>query len=153
MLDEPRYAYRAIVTSLDWTPKRIVRLYNGRATVERILKEGALGFRMDSLPSQVFAGNQVFSQLLVMAYNLVNMFRRLCLPEDAKREQVLGLRRHLLAVPGRVADTAAGLVLRCSRLGPHVSLLEHLTEALGEWLPSASGLRTVGLVPAVAGAG
>lgn len=153
LLDEPRYVYRAIVTSLDWNLQKIVRLYNGRATVESILKEGALGFRMDSLPSQVFAGNGVFCQLLVMTYNLVNMFRRLCLPEKAKREQVLGLRRHLLAVPGRVADTADGSVLRCSRLGPHVSWLEHLTVALGEWLPVAAGLRTVGLTPAIAGAG
>jgi hypothetical protein len=153
LLDQPRYAYRAIVTSLDWTPKRIVQLYNGRATVESILKEGALGFRMDSLPSQSFAGNGVFCQLLVMTYNLVNMFRRLCLPEKAKREQVMGMRRHLLAVPGRVAATDAGSLLRCSRLGPHVEWLAHLTVALGEWLPSAAGLRTVELMPAVAGAG
>ena len=147
LLEEPRYSYQAIATNLDWKPRRIVRLYNQRATVESILKESALGFHMDSLPSGSFAGNRLFCQLLVLAYNLVNLFRRLCLPEEAKRQHVGGLRRRLLAVPGRVGDSDAGLLLRCSRTGPHVNWLEHLLEALGRWLTPA------GLVPAAAGAG
>ncbi|MEE8617103.1 MAG: IS1380 family transposase [Roseateles sp.] len=134
LLDEPRYSYNAIVTSLDWSRKRIVRLYNGRATVESILKESALGFHMDSLPSGSFAGNRVFCQLLVLAYNLVNLFRRLCLPDEAKRQHVPGLRRRLLSVPGRVGEADDGSLLRCSRTGPHVSWLAHLLEALGRWL-------------------
>ena len=157
LLDEPRYAFRAIVTSLDWNAKTIVRLYNGRATVESILKEGALGFRMDSLPSHKFAGNGVFIQLLTLAYNLVNLFRRLCLPAEAKRQQVQGLRRRLLAVPGRVSEGVEGCILRCAAAGPHVGWLAHLKEAFEQWLPTPEaklGLgfgRELGLRPAAAG--
>ncbi|MEA3300168.1 MAG: transposase [Pseudomonadota bacterium] len=134
LIDQPRYSYNAIVTTLDWSRKKVVRLYNGRATVESILKESALGFHMDSLPSMKFAGNRLFCQLVVLAYNLVNLFRRLGLPDEAKRQHVPGLRRRLLTVPGRVADTEDGSMLRCSRTGPHVSWIEHLLEALGRWL-------------------
>lgn len=147
LLEQPRYEYGAIVTSLDWDARKIVGLYNGRATVESILKESALGFHLDSLPSGSFAGNRLFCQLLVLAYNLVNLFRRLCLPEEAKRQHVPALRRRLLAVPGRVADANDGSLLRCARKGPHVSWLDHLLEALGRWLAP------VGPAPAAAGAG
>jgi hypothetical protein len=149
LIDQPRYSYEAIVTNLDWSRKKVVRLYNGRATVESILKESALGFHMDSLPSGCFAGNRVFCQLLVLAYNLVNLFRRLCLPEQAQRQHVPGLRRRLLGVPGRVARTDEGSRLRCSRMGPHVSWLEHLLEALGRWLAPPG----CAPVPAAIGAG
>ena len=149
LLAAPRYSYEAIVTNLDWGRKKIVQLYNKRATVESILKESALGFHMDSLPSGSFAGNGVFCQLLVLAYNLVNLFRRLCLPEEAQRQHVPGLRRRLLGVPGRVARAEEGSRLRCSRLGPHVSWLEHLLVALAGWLapPGCAPL------PAAIGAG
>jgi len=147
LLEQPRYAYRAIVTNLDWAPRRIVKLYNDRATVESILKESALGFHMDSLPSQSFAGNGLFCQLLVLAYNLVNLFRRLCLPEEGKRQQVPGLRRRLLAVPGLVRGTEGDCVLHCAATGPHVGWLGHLLAALERWLPSP------GLMPAVAAGG
>ena len=149
LLEAPRYSYQAIVTNLDWSRKRVVRLYNQRATVESILKEQALGFNMDSLPSGSFAGNGAFCQLLMVAYNLVNLFRRLCLPDEAKRGHVPGLRRRLLAVPGRLerTDGDEGRTMRCARRGPHVGLLDRLLGELGRWLTPA------GVQPAVAGAG
>jgi hypothetical protein len=146
LIDEPRYSYNAIVTNLDWKARRVLRLYNQRATVESILKESSIGFNMDSLPSMSFAGNRLFCQLLVLAYNLVNLFRRLCLPDEAKRQHVPGLRRRLLVVPGLVERAGEGAMMRCSPHGPHVGWLAHLLEALGEWLAPA------GVAPAMAGA-
>lgn len=147
LIDEPRYSYNAIVTNLDWKAGRVLRLYNQRATVESILKESSIGFNMDSLPSMSFAGNRLFCQLLVLAYNLVNLFRRLCLPDEARRQHAPGLRRRLLAVPGLVAKADGGSTMRCSPNGPHVSWLEELLEALGRWLVPA------GVPPAMARAG
>ena len=141
LLDQPAYSYWAIVTNLQWKPGRIVRLYNGRATIESILKEGSLGFHMDSLPSQSFAGNGTFIQLLVLAYNLVNMFRRLCGPEDAKRQHVPALRRRLLTVPGLVQREEGGCLVHCATAGPHLSWLEHLEAAVTDWLAPVPGLR------------
>lgn len=147
LLEVPRYEYRAIVTNLDWRAGRVLSCYNRRATVESILKEGALGFHMDSLPSASFAGNAVYCQLLILAYNLVNLFRRLCAPAEGRRQQVRGLRRRLLAVPGRIALGGDGCRVRCSATGPHLGWLEQLRIALLKWLPPSS------CAPQAAGAG
>lgn len=134
LLPQPRYEYQAIVTSLGWKPKRIVACYNRRATVETILKESALGFHMDSLPSGSWCGNAVFGQLLILAYNLVNLFRRFCLPEAAARHHVPALRRRLLAVPGRIEARGSRCRIHCAAVGPHVGWLAHVQKALRRWL-------------------
>ena len=134
LVPQPRYEYWAIVTNLTWKPRRVLGLYNQRATVESILKEGALGFHLDSLPSASFAGNALFCQLLILTYNHVNLFRRLCLPPSHSRHQVQGLRRMVLAIPGWIEATAAELVIHCAPEGPHVALLPALMAAVERWL-------------------
>lgn len=147
LLVAPRYSYDAIVTNLDWHRKRVLRSYNARATVESVLKESALGFNMDSLPSGSFNGNRVFCQLLVLAYNLVNLFRRLCLPDADRRGHLPGLRRRLLAVPARLEGGAEGCVVRCSNRGPLAKLLGGMVEQMRR------RLAPVGVQPVLAGAG
>lgn len=134
LIEVPRYEYGAIITNLDWAPKRIVKLYNSRATVESILKESALGFHIDSLPSAKFSGNRVFCQLLVLAHNLVNLFRRLCAPDENKRQYVSGIRRQLLRVPGRVESDGDTTVVRCALCGPHVVWFDCVIAAFRQWL-------------------
>ena len=135
LLPQPRYEYWAIVTNLDWKPAKVWALYNGRTTVESILKESALGFQMDSLPSQRFAGNALFCQLLIASYNHVNLFRRACLPVERARHYVQGLRRKLLAVPGLIDRRASRLVIHCAAQGPHVELLAAVMQRLAELVP------------------
>ena len=136
----PRYEYFAIVTNLNWKPKRVWHFYNGRATVEIILKEGALGFQMDHLPSSRFAGNGVFCQLLILAYNLVNVFRRLCLPKEHCRHHVQTLRRKVLAVPGYIQRDSEGLTIQCAARGPQAQLLPAIMSALEYWLGPVASL-------------
>ena len=133
LLPVPAFEYGALVTNLSLRPKVVWVLYNNRSTVESILRESALGFHMDSLPSATFAGNELFCQLLVLAYNLVNLFRRLCFPEEHCRHHVQGLRRMFLAIPAAVERTAKGLVLHCASHGPHAQLLPVITQRLQVW--------------------
>ena len=136
----PRYEYFAIVTNLAWKPQRVWHFYNGRATVEIILKEGALGFQMDHLPSSRLAGNGVFCQLLILAYNLVNVFRRLCLPKEHCRHHVQTLRRMVLAVPGYIRRDSEGLTIQCAARGPQAQLLPAIMSALEYWLGPVASL-------------
>ncbi len=138
LVPQPRYEVGAIVTSLAWKPRQVWAFYNRRATIETILKESALGFRMDHLPSGRFAGNELFCQLLILAYNLVNLFRRLCLPPEDGRRHVQGLRRMVLGVPGLVERGREALILHCADVGPHVPRLAHIMEALDRWLKPLS---------------
>jgi len=131
LLPQSRYEFHAIVTDLQWRRKQVWALYHRRVTVESILKESALGFRMDHLPSGRFAGNGLFCQLLILAYNLVNVFRRLCLPKAQRRRYVQSLRRVLLAVPGRVQRCREGMRIHVS---PHAALLPAALEAVNRWV-------------------
>jgi hypothetical protein len=141
------YEYSVIVTSLDWTAKRVWVLYNHRATVESVLKEGTFGFHMDSLPSSMLCGNQLYCQLLIMAYNHVNLFRRLCLPEAQSKHYVQALRRILFAIPALVERTARGVVMHCAPYGAHVDVLPVVTERLRHW-PAPGGAALLAPAPA-----
>ncbi|MBM3122890.1 MAG: IS1380 family transposase [Chloroflexi bacterium] len=134
LLDCPRYAYHPLVTGLAWKPTRIVAFYNKRATIESVLKEGKLGFRADSLPSMTFQGNALFCQLVILAYNHVNVFRRLCMPTERSRHHVQALRRLALATPGLVERTAQGLLIHCPSLGPAAELLPAVARAVERWV-------------------
>jgi hypothetical protein len=108
--------------------------YNRRVTVESVLKESALGFQMDHLPSARFAGNGLFCQLLILAYNCVNVFRRLCLPAENRRSYVQSLRRVVLAIPGVVERCSEGVRVHVS---PHAELLPAALEQAEGWLEAA----------------
>lgn len=136
LVEEPRYEYSVIVTNLNWTPNRVRALYNNRTTIESILRESALGFHMDSLPSATFVGNALFSQLLILAYNLTNLFRRLCLPKEHSRHHVQWLRTALLRLPAILQQTDQGIVLHFADKGPHVDLLPIIMQRLQRWIPA-----------------
>ena len=137
LLEQPPYELQAIVTDLEWSRRQVRAFYNRRVTVESILKESALGFRMDHLPSAGFAGNALFCQLLILAYNYVNVFRRLCLPAKNRRRYVQSLRRVVLAVPGWVERSVRGLRVHVS---PHATVLPEALARLSRWLePGAIG--------------
>jgi hypothetical protein len=134
LFPEPRYEYYALVTSLTWNAKRVVKLFNGRATIESILKESSLGFHMDSLPSARFSGNGVFCQLLILTYNLVNLLRRYGLPADDAKHHAPTLRRRFLAIAGWVQTTPTRTVIHVAPHGPHVAWLAHLQPAFARGL-------------------
>lgn len=140
LFPEPRYECYAIATNLTWNAKRVVKLFNGRATIESILKESSLGFHMDSLPSARFSGNGVFCQLLILTYNLVNLLRRYGLPADDARHHAPTLRRRFLAIAGWIESTPTRAVIHVAPIGPHVAWLEHLQPAFARGLsPPAAG--------------
>ena len=137
LLEQPRYELQAIVTDVGWSRRQVWAFYNRRVTVESILKESALGFQMDHLPTGRFAGNALFCQLLILAYNVVNVFRRLCLVQGQRRRYVQSLRRVVLAVPGWVERGSEGVRVHVS---PHAALLPMALRMVNRWVePGAIG--------------
>ena len=50
--------------------------------MERIIKELKADYPLAKIPTHQFADNEAYFHLLLFAYNLVNWFKRLCLPEE-----------------------------------------------------------------------
>lgn len=61
-----------LVTNLTLQPLNLWRFYNGRAGVERIIRELKGDYPLGKIPTRHFFANEAYFHLLLCAYNLVN---------------------------------------------------------------------------------
>jgi hypothetical protein len=107
-----RYSYQVIVTNLRLKPLNVWKFYNGRASVELIIKELKEDYPLAKIPTKHFAANEAYFHLLLFAYNLVNWFKRLCLPKEFQNMTLKTLRTRLLFVPSELVRTDNKPVLK-----------------------------------------
>jgi hypothetical protein len=100
-----RYHYQVLVTNLSLQPLNLWRFYNDRARIELIVKQLKGDYAMGHIPSQHFFVNETYFHLLLLAYNLVNWFKRLCLPLDFQRATLQTLRHKILLMPAELKRT------------------------------------------------
>lgn len=107
-----RYSYHAFVTNFRLRPLAVYRFYNDRAAVELIIKELKADYPLSKIPTGQFAANEAYFHLLLFAYNLVNWFKRLCLPAEYRSTTLGTLRRRILMIPGEFVHARHGPTLR-----------------------------------------
>ena len=95
----PRVGF--IVTNMTAGPEGVVRFYNGRGTAEQWIKEGKYALNWTRLSCHRFVANRVRLSLFVLAYNLGNFLRRLCLPKAVKHWSLRSVPRCCARVAGR----------------------------------------------------
>jgi hypothetical protein len=120
-----RYSYRAFVTNLRIGPLAVYRLYNDRAAVELIIKELKADYPLAKIPSGQFATNEAYFHLLLLAYNLVNWFKRLCLPAEYHSITLGSLRRQVLMVPGEFVRASQVPILRLPSSYVEQAVIKH----------------------------
>lgn len=96
------YTYHVIVTNLSLQPLNLWRFYNQRATGELIIRELLEAYTLGKIPTRDWASNQAYFHLVLFAYNLVNWFKRLCLPEEWQQLNLQTLRNRLFLVPAQL---------------------------------------------------
>jgi hypothetical protein len=97
-----KYSYQVIVTNMKLTPLNAWRFYNGRAAIELIIKELKGDYPLGKIPTKHFAANQAYFHSLLFSYNLINWFKRLCLPKEFQNMTLNTLRARLLLTPGEL---------------------------------------------------
>jgi hypothetical protein len=97
-----KYSYQVVVTNMKLTPLHTWRFYNGRAAVELIIKELKGDYPLGKIPTKYFAANEAYFHTLLFSYNLINWFKRLCLPTEFHNMTLKTLRARLLLVPGEL---------------------------------------------------
>jgi len=75
------YHAQVLVTNLPLQPLTLWRVYNDRAGVELLIKHLNGDYALGSIPPRHFFANETSFPLLLLAYNLVNWFKRLGLPQ------------------------------------------------------------------------
>ena len=97
-----KYSYQVIVTNMKLTPLHTWRFYNCRAAVELIIKELKGDYPLGKIPTKYFAANEAYFHTLLFSYNLINWFKRLCLPTEFQNMTLKTLRARLLLIPGEL---------------------------------------------------
>ena len=119
LFKDTQYSYSILVSNLGLTPWRTWTDYIGRANIEKSIRELLTDLALNKIPTQSWTANVAFLQLLLLAYNLVHWFKRLCLPENKLRTTVETLRHQLFVLPGKLVCQSGKNVLVLPRQYDH----------------------------------
>jgi hypothetical protein len=97
-----KYHYQVLVTTLPLHPLNLWRFYNDRAGVELLIKQLKGDYALGNIPTRHFFANETDFHLLLLAYNLVNWFKRLCLPPEFQNATLHTLRHKILLMPAQL---------------------------------------------------
>ena len=125
-----RYSYHAFVTNFRLRPLAVYRFYNDRAAVENIIKELKADYPLAKIPTSQFAANEAYFHLLLLAYNLVNWYKRLCLPVQYHPMTLGTLRPRLLMLPAEFVRLSQGQTLRFPPVLPEQAAIKHALERI-----------------------
>jgi hypothetical protein len=111
LFKDTKYSYSILVSNLGLTPWRTWTDYIGRANVEKSIRELLNDLALGKVPTQSWTANVAFLQLLLLAYNLVHWFKRLCLPQEKLRTTVETLRHQFFGIPGKLVSRSGKNIL------------------------------------------
>ena len=97
-----RHTYQVLVTNLDLQPINLWRFYNDRAALELIIRELKGDYPLGRVPTKHFFANEAYFHLLLLAYNVMNWFKRFCLPEECCTMTLGTLRSRILLAPAQL---------------------------------------------------
>jgi len=100
-----KYHYQVLVTNLPLRPLNLWRFYNDRAGVELLIKQLKGDYALGRIPTRHFFANETYFHLLLLAYNLINWFKQLCLPPEFQRATLQTLRHKILLMPAQLRRT------------------------------------------------
>src|SRR2546422_108643 len=121
------YSYQVLVTNLSLTPLHLWRFYNQRARAELIIRELKDAYALGKIPTKDFPANEVFFQIVLLAYNLLNWFKRLCAPAHLQRATLPRLRQRLFLVPSQLVRPGGTPTLR---IAPSYTYVADFVETL-----------------------
>jgi hypothetical protein len=76
--------------------------YDGRASMERRIREIREDYALGKIPTRAFAANALYLEVIRLAYNLVTAFQRTCLPDEWQSLTLSKLRHRLFWLPGEL---------------------------------------------------
>ena len=130
-----KYHYQVLVTTFPLHPLNLWRFYNDRAGVELLIKQLKGDYALGHIPTRHFFANETYFHLLLLAYNLVNWFKRLCLPPEFQHATLHTLRHKILLMPAQLrrAGNRPNLVLPAS--GPREAAWKYALDRIKRLRP------------------
>ena len=130
-----RYAYQVFVTNLSMKSENIWYFYRGRAAIEVYIKELKQDYALAKIPTNKFQANQAYFHLLLFAYNIVNWFKRICLPQKFQNATLETIRTELLVLPARLVKSKNRNILKLPAEYISKYTLDHIIEKIEKIKP------------------
>lgn len=102
LFQDRRWAYSVFITNLDLEPWRVWTFYRPRAIIEKDLRELLYDLPLGKIPTSHWVANVAFFQTVLLAFNLVHWFKRLCLPASYAKATVETVRSDFLMLPAKL---------------------------------------------------
>ena len=115
---------------METRPEMVVSLYAKRGTMENYIKECKNGFRMDKVSHKYWMTNVNRIQLVVLAYNLINGFRRLTLPHEFSKMQIETLRTKLIKIAAKRVKQSRRIVFKLCSHYPYKEIFHHCLKTI-----------------------
>ena len=118
------YKVFGIVTNMDWHGEDLIHWYHQRCgkseEAHAAMKEDFAGSK---LPSEDFGENAAWWWIMILAFNLNAMMKRLALVEGFSSKRMKAVRFSLINLPGRVVKRSRGLIIRLTKNHPSLEVL------------------------------
>lgn len=109
------HMFTFIVTTMEAEPYQIIQFYCGRGKMENFIKEGKSGFDFSSVSNHSKVVNANRLRVHMLAYNLLNWFRRLALSANMRKQRIDTIRLKLLKVAAKTVRSARYMIFKlCS---------------------------------------
>ena len=105
------FSYAIVTDQHHWSTAKIYETYKARWAIENFFKEANQSFSSGKLPSSKFRGNQFYLGLLSLVSNLMQFFKRDCLPKSYRTLSFATVRRHFLEHAVMIEDHGDGVIL------------------------------------------
>jgi hypothetical protein len=119
-----RYKVFGIVTNMDWEGEELIHWLHERCgkseEAHAIMKDDLAG---GSLPSDDFGENAAWWWIMILAFNLNAMMKRLALGTSWVSKRMKAVRFTFINLPGRVVSRSRGLIIRLTKNHPSLDLL------------------------------
>jgi len=128
---EQRYKVFGMVSNRDIPGDKLIWWHRGRCgkgeEIHKVMKEDLAG---GHLPSGRFGANAAWWGIMVLAFNLNSLMKRLALPEGWATKRLKAIRFGFIHLAGRVVSRARRLIIRLSKGHPAYELLVEVRQRI-----------------------
>lgn len=128
------YRYSIYVSNLDLPAEHIWNIYKHRADAENKIKELKYDFALDSFCVRNFWGTEAAFRMIMMAYNLMALFRQICI-KSKKHNTLTTLRFKCFALGAWITKHSRITTLKISAIGEKRKWLDALFDLLTQKSP------------------
>ncbi len=121
-----RHTDHVLVTHLDLQPINLRwRFTNDGAALELIIRELKGDYPLGRVPTKHFFAKETSFHLFLLAYNLMNGFKRFCLPEECHTMTLGTLRSRVLLAPAQLTQSDNRATLQLLETFPYQDAWRH----------------------------